>query len=346
MEEIERKHRNIVWIDMARGVAILGVVLEHTMSKYRIAGVKYVSGWAIVSFFFITGYLLRESSSEMGFDRSVVKLLKRLIRPYFILCGVNLVIELVRHWLAGEPSLSRVPGWVLGILYSETSQMPNCTPLWFLPCLFLVRLMMQLLLKKKTVIQIWAVTAALIIAELLIVFRVPRLPWNAGPALFRLIFCYWGHILRKYRLFEKLDALDGPQRWGILLAMAGLGVLAIQQNPVRLVLRPMRVGNPLLSIPGATLCGTAMMLLCRELGRREDRAICRVLSWIGQHTLFIMGFDFFTRTLVGDLLTAAGCPFFCLAYALRLLLLLGGCWIWNALVARIPRPGLRRALQF
>ena len=343
---METNKKRWLWVDIVKGVASLSIVLAHTMSWYQLESVKYLSGWEVVVFFFVAGYLIREPKREQGFDTFVIKMLKRLILPYFILCFINLGLELLRLWIAGTPGLHQIPTWLLGIVYCEPNQMPNCTPLWFLPCLFVVRLLMELLLRQKPAAQIAIVAAALVGAELLILFSVPRLPWNIGAALFSLIFCYYGHLLRKFSLFEKLEAKPLPLRWGAILGMLVLGLLVIRTNGIRLRLHVLQVGNPLLAILGGVLCGTAVMLLCRALGRFEGNPACRLLGWVGQHTMFVVGFDFFTRTLVSDLLTAAGAHALLLMYLLRLVLLLGGCWVYTRLISRISRPGLREALSF
>lgn len=343
---METNKKRWLWIDIVKGVAILAIVLAHTMALYQMKSVKYLSGWEVVIFFFVAGYLIREPRRDQRAGRVIVKMLKRLILPYFILCFVNMGLELLRLWIAGTPALHQIPTWLWGIIYCDPSRMPNCTPLWFLPCLFVVRLLMELLLRQKQIVQIWFVTAALIGAELLILFKVPRLPWDIAPAMFCLIFCYLGYLLRKYSIFEKLEAKPSSLRWGVVLILLGLGLLAIHINQIRLLLSVLKVGNPLLAILGGALCSTAVMLICRALGRFEENPACRLLGWIGQHTMFIVGFDFFTRTLVSDLLTAAGAHALLLMYLVRLILLLGSCWIYTRLISRISRPGLREPLSF
>lgn len=103
-----------------------------------------------------------------------------MIVPYFVLCFVNLVLIVVLK-SADNLSGSVIVKNIIGILYSRGTLewMPNCTPLWFLTCMFVACVLFGLLLRIKSQYMITiTVLVCVAISYLLDLFNAYKLPWN------------------------------------------------------------------------------------------------------------------------------------------------------------------------
>lgn len=122
------------WIDVVRGGAILLVVIGHSGCPEILYNLIY--SFHMPLFFVISGYLYNYDkwNKTLRFKSFFVNRLNAYIKPYFILCGINLVLciiqEIIKNRVAVE-TFSLVGKWIYGILYVYPSveYMPNCTPL-------------------------------------------------------------------------------------------------------------------------------------------------------------------------------------------------------------------------
>ena len=116
------------WIDFCRGGGIGLVLLGHTSFPFH----KFIYGFHMPLFFLISGLLWHE-------ERSIPykKYAKRFLIPYAGFAALNFIADIVLHLrdLKSYPYEKKV----IGILYSRgtTEWMPNCSPLWFLTCMFM-----------------------------------------------------------------------------------------------------------------------------------------------------------------------------------------------------------------
>lgn len=102
------KDTHIDWIDGAKGVAIVAVVLLHSLPCLREMGWMWHIGQAVPVFLFITAYLIsmRFESLQMYFQwERFAKMLKKVFVPFVVV----LLIQLVCYALIGRlPSIKTV----------------------------------------------------------------------------------------------------------------------------------------------------------------------------------------------------------------------------------------------
>lgn len=102
------KGQRIDWIDGAKGVAIVAVVLLHSLPCLREMGWMWHIGQAVPVFLFITAYLIsmRFESLQMYFQwERFAKMLKKVFVPFVVV----LLIQLVCYALIGRlPSIKTV----------------------------------------------------------------------------------------------------------------------------------------------------------------------------------------------------------------------------------------------
>jgi acyltransferase len=119
----------IPWVDIARGLGILLVVLGHCSVSKTLAIIIYA--FHMPFFFLISGTLY---SNRKPFPSFFLDKARRLLLPYFVFSITSFV-----YWQLGHPGGNE---WVslfwkpllLGVGSAEWTLMN--TPLWFLPCLF------------------------------------------------------------------------------------------------------------------------------------------------------------------------------------------------------------------
>lgn len=132
------------WIDGCRGFGIVLMVLGHSQLPKVMEW--FIYGFHMPLFFVISGYCFSEEKWKTNGLWSLVK--KKFwdyIVPYFFLGMVNLILELLLNILrtksVGEACIVAVRqfGWLI-YSYGRADKMPNCTPLWFLTCIFVANI--------------------------------------------------------------------------------------------------------------------------------------------------------------------------------------------------------------
>ena len=322
MEEVLQENRTGIesrrelWLDALRGLGILLVCVGHTAPPLA----KFVYGFHIPLFFILSGFLFKP-------DRfSVVKYLKRLILPYFILCGINLVIYGVICLGSGEHY--DLPKYIIGILYSNGTLewMPNCSPLWYLTCAFVTFFIFAALFKVK--VKWFALLGAVTgcgISYVLYLAGAPKLPWNIDSAMMALIFVYAGYEMRRRDIVGYL--LRRPV-FVVLLIVCGSA--AIVFNPVAKIDFDYNCyGNLFLMLTGALMVPVALFAIFRIVS--WDKPVLRIMCWFGKHTILFMGFDYFAGFVARSIITWLPVKGWPVALILKICLLSLIAFVWEKL---------------
>ena len=135
------KTERLAYIDVARGFVIILMLIGHANAPDPL--VKAIFGFHMPFFFILSGFLYNKTKwSELGFKKFTVSKFKAYIVPYFILAFFNLLINIPIEQikgLKGQELFDSTMNHLQWIFYSwgAIDKMPNCTPLWFLPCIFI-----------------------------------------------------------------------------------------------------------------------------------------------------------------------------------------------------------------
>lgn len=290
--EVSAKTR-YVWIDVCKGIGIILVVLGHSQPPFY----KFIYGFHMPLFFMISGYLYNDSKSELTGYTYAKKLLYSYIRPYFILSILNLMICLSLGIVKNQDTVVMAVKYVKGILWSYGSikWMPNCSPLWFLTGLFVTMLLFHQIIRKIKMpyIRYGIVVLSVLTSYSLYIYRVGKLPWNLDSALMALAFVSIGYELKINKILYKIKHLGKLESFILITSFTVTGIIAIKYNPVNNVDVDANIyGNLLAMIIGAVTISTVIMLLCYM--HCNNGIVAKILSWIGRHTVFIIGFDYFS----------------------------------------------------
>ena len=263
-------NRRIEWIDAAKGIGIILVVLGH-MTIPRLAKL-FIYSFHMPLFFFISGYLHKRNFSVKWCARKV----DALIVPYWMY-GVIIMC-----------AMSAIGRWGWMEMIERMVKGIGVDPLWFLVCLFFSETIGAMIVRNvdKSLLAI-----ILLMGTLGVVlpqctnfgwFKLRTLPaaltfWLAGFAMNRhSLFDYFRIEARLYR------------KMGVLACLVVMSSLFFLQ---RIDMNSARYGNALL------FYGTALsssILLCLGLRRLESIRFPAVipclhlLSWFGRVSLIIM----------------------------------------------------------
>jgi len=131
----ERVH----WIDITKGVDILFIIYAHVLGTQ---GIRYLFySFHIPLFFFLSGVVYNHKK-YVNFPTFIKKSAKGLLVPYFILAFVFFVLWLLR-WHLNSLFSPEVIKQFLSIFYANSNNglMAFNDVLWFLPALFLTRIL-------------------------------------------------------------------------------------------------------------------------------------------------------------------------------------------------------------
>lgn len=269
----------LIFIDNAKGIGIILMILGHISNIPDI-----IHGWIysfhMPLFFFISGYLFNKDKYP-NIKGYVMLKFNRLIVPYF---GMAFICYFIMVFLLGK--YENAFKWILGILYSRgtVEWMPNCSPLWFLTCLFVVEIIIYNVIKNmKKDIYIFIIIIILgLLGTIVYKFILIKLPWNIDTAIIASIFSLVGFLVRKYNIFDKIKKYN--EIVFIICILCSYISAVYNENAVNL--DGNKYGDLFLFYLGAFSGIMIIILICRKI---DNIKYC---SFLGKNTMPIIGFNY------------------------------------------------------
>ena len=203
-----QKTQRINWIDWAKAAAVTTVVFCHLPQSQDWFYYRYLQSCIITIFFFLSGYLKKDRGSAKD---NWSKYWHSLVIPYFL---YNLLIYpfwIIRFYLqnGGLPNLAEAMKPVIGtlLLQSESSiSVPLDGPLWYLPAILFMHLLIDFLRNKRSFQAIMTLLCALSV----VLYGANKLygfaPYLTVMGIFRrLPYFYLGYVLRQKQLFGNVN---------------------------------------------------------------------------------------------------------------------------------------------
>lgn len=284
------KKKQIEWINILRGFAIILIVLGHAIGYSKKLNILtiYLSSFYVPLFFFISGYLHNEDKQE-NLKFFCKRKAKKILIPYFVFASISLIpyylfaTDIQNNLSSSKNLSSNMFESILGIIYGSGhgEKLSQNTPLWFLPCFFIVILIAKLVsdLLKKYKHNIKHITIAmffLIIGYIVYKYFNYPLPFNIETSLVMLYFYYLGTSLKHLKVpsTKKLLVL------GIILTIVrfsltlGSSKISCRYNDYQ--------GHYILFIISASLTCIGYTFLFSLIKK------CNILSYIGKRTIPIL----------------------------------------------------------
>lgn len=277
----------IGWLDAAKGIGILLVVLGHTESLPP-AVTTYIFSFHMPLFFFLSGYLFRPGGS--GFRAFVRKKAKSLLVPYFAFAFLSYAFWLAAGRKFGADAGLDIPPWepLLGIFYSNGHGrwLVFNTPLWFLTCLFVVEIGFFVLASRvrRPAVLAFALAVCAVAGYLDSSYMPFRLPWSFDVALSAIVFYGAGHLARRSvdRLRPRLRSMpSNPIRLSACAVLLLTGYAAAAANG-RVDMNLHQYGNFFYYYMAAFAGAAGWILVSGFLSG------LRPLRFLGENTLVVM----------------------------------------------------------
>lgn len=287
------KQERVAYIDIVRGMVIVLMVIGHSGAPYQI--VRGIYGFHMPFFFILSGILYDVNKWEKrGISELVKCKWKAYVVPYFWLCLLNLIInmpiEIVGHnHLRGRELFVATIKHAFWSVYSfgNASKMPNCTPLWFLLCLFVSNIYLYALVTKvkNKERQIFICIMAVGVDLLLSYLNVIQLPWHVDIALIGMTFMYIGICVRETGILNVLS-----NNLFLQVGLFGIGVYCIYTNP-RIDINMNVVNNVVLMIVGASCISITLIAFVKRFMAKSP-----MLEFMGKNTILFMAFNYAINT--------------------------------------------------
>ena len=320
------------YIDVAKGIGIILVVLGHT---YGIPAelLDIIYSFHMPLFFIISGYVYNWNKyNSFGFGKIVSDRAKRYLIPFYYFAGINLALTLAFNFVFRHTPItfSTIKTYVLGTLYcyADMNHMPNCSPIWFFMTLFIGGIIFWAIMKySKKTRPIWMIMLLTTI-YLLYLFVDFRLPLNLAPTGAAVFFMYVGYLIKRY------DPLN--HTW--LIALIVVGVFASHLNETTVGMNENTYGT-LLFFLIASICISIPVLILSKLFSNYKNPVCKFLKWLGSNTVPVVAFNYFMRDLSTEVYYLIpyirNCP---IHWISSFILTLSGCLIiiliWNFVKAQ------------
>lgn len=298
--------KRIEWIDIAKGIAILAVVVGHTLGPYngQFFG-SLIFAFHMPIFFMLSGYLYHPRPPIQECRRGAVNLLL----PYLATAVLVLVVSAVARWLPHNPVLlAYFPNWQTGLLaavYGAGSpvfnpwhwQVQPIGAVWFLLSMFIaiqlfngwMALTARYAQRTRQDLARGVIVIALAISGG-VLGQIAYLPWAFNAALLAQAFLYAGYLVRQTNLLQRM-----PAPWYLLLtfmwllsAFQGYFALTVPVSP-----------NLLISVMGGVAGSLCVIRFSEWLSQHAARSVVQGLKRYGQFSLVVLCFHLIDLDVIG-----------------------------------------------
>lgn len=295
MVMVKRMSKRIRWIDIARGIAILFVIIGHSLGSYMgtyFANLIYVFHMPI--FFILSGYLYHKRNPKKFLKSSWFNLLVPYIGTV-IIAFVLLTFYLVHNNSIIAPS--RVHSYrelSVSVLYGAGSnvtlplthyQISAIGAIWFLLAFFigtqLFNFVMSMAIPKNGLLIKGIIVALLTFMGTYLQTYI-YLPWSINAALFAQIFFFSGYIIKKFELLSYGGRTPLCASVILWMATATIGLFGLDN---------VDFPNMYIAIIGGIASSYVVIRFSRFLDvKLKENIIERVLCFYGAESLSIFCF--------------------------------------------------------
>ena len=191
-----KDNNRILYLDVARGIAMVCIVLGH-LGISQINSVVYL--FHLPSFYFISGYFLNRTDSV---SNVIKKNINKLLKPYYVTCAVICLVAMLLAFLKKENVFDQLIKWGYASLYAAGDSwttpfyIKGIGALWFLWASFIGITILKLLNEVNKYIRFFTVMLCFSISVL--TWKIIWLPLSVQAGLCGLLFMYIGYLYRSY----------------------------------------------------------------------------------------------------------------------------------------------------
>lgn len=294
MDNIQKRveHR-INWVDYAKGVAIILVLVGHGLPAHNIINI-WAYSFHMPLFFIISGLMIKPQTLDCSIGKIIKKYAKGVLLPYYIFAGLTAVIEILKDILQKEITSASVMDILIKVLSWQGVKAD-----WFLPCLFIAIIFTCIIYKsKKKYIGIGIMG----LFTLFLCIFMPNIEENLWSdevlvllrAVIATFFVTVGCYLRAY--FIDNDKRYSTRKELFLCIVLFISNIILTGINGKVSLNNWNFGmNGLLYLVNSILGSLFIIFLMRLLNMKE----LRLLKYCGQNSLIIMATHMEIMALLG-----------------------------------------------
>lgn len=278
---MKKEHTHFIWADIAKGIGIILVIAGHSYSSRAVCKTIYLFHMPL--FFILAGYFFNFQKYENRFRELITHSTKRLLLPVFVAALI------FYPW----SSLKFLPTLLYGV-GNPVKQLGIIKPIdfsmWFLYCLFVVRIFLWAFLKFEKKFNINNIIGAIIafcFAYLgCLIGKHIFLPWSIDIAMVALYLAYIGYLLNHKHL------LNTKIIYKIFISIVAFIMLYIDFKYYGLSMNDRYYTNPFISLNTAILASVIVFYLSMVIEHWQKTKILNkiniFLQYLGVNSLFIM----------------------------------------------------------
>jgi fucose 4-O-acetylase-like acetyltransferase len=267
--------QRIDWIDQAKGIGILLVVIGHMNIPQELS--KIIFSFHMPLFFFVSGYLYNEKKYSLNFKDVWQSKLRSLVWPFVTFTILYLIVSALTNAHSSIESIDYVR-------LIKGNRSPN-TPLWFLTALFSTEVIFSQIIRFFSIKMAMSLILSMAVIGLVNAYYGHySLILNLDIAFVTVLFFSVGWLVRKYSL-DGSYVNHGITMVYILICLAVL-ILSSLTNQ-RIDIYENVYGN-LFFMFLSVFCGVvSIVLISRQVLRIKVLSI--VFKYLGQNSLIILG---------------------------------------------------------
>ena len=290
--ETNKKPR-VLWIDIARGLAILMVIIGHSqMNYYGDYWTRLLFSVHLPIFFVLSGYLYRPKAYRQELKGGWFNLILPYLATVVIGGALIIIARLIPNAYILPYRIFSLKSLLFSGLYgvNETVKIAKLSiigigAIWFLLAFFLGIQIFNLVMKLnipdwgKGLISIVCTVSGISISQWV------YLPWSLDSALFAQIFFFSGYLIKKSTIMTKLS-------WWMVVILSGIYLYSGTQGT--LVVADVRDDTMLIGVVAGITNSLFLMWFSQkieEIGKRLNiKWILTWLAFMGAESLTILCF--------------------------------------------------------
>ena len=281
MQEKILDNKRLQYIDIAKGIAMICIILGH-MGNANINRVVFT--FHVPIFFFITGYFISDKCEVNIFVRNKVR---TLIIPYLITCFAIVIIATLQGAICGD-AIVEIKKWSYasvygaGDSYTNPFYIPGIGAIWFLLATFWGSIFLRISLNFNKYIRLFSI--AVIFAIGYYSRKLFWFPLSIQAGACATLFMYMGNLLNLTKDILK-EIPNEVKKFGIGFAMVTWYFFIKDFQSFWLV--HCDIGRGIVDIFGS-MCACAMVILISRTIEIKTKKISNVLAYLGRYSLLIL----------------------------------------------------------
>lgn len=258
---LKNNHQRIQWVDIAKGIAIILMVLGHSSIPRQLG--HWIFSFHMPLFFIASGFTTRWE--KHNFAKFIHNKYTSILLPFTI---YSLIV------ITGATYARIDIGWAMKSGWGGYA-------MWFIPVLLAALLITKLILLFRKKIQ-YLLVSCFIVIDVLLCRNNISLPWNLSVVPLATFFIFLGSQVRPYR-----DYIE-QQSW-----LWGLGALIISIVVSTFWHLDMAWNHivPIIPIIIGAIAGTLFIVFISRLIEKYFKSISQILQAIGRETYMILAFS-------------------------------------------------------